>query len=242
VGVGVIERGADPAGWAIGAGFNCEGALPHGGAHGFGRENLCDTTSPTEAAQPSGREDDGGVLAFIELAEARIDVAADGFEAEIGTEAAELRGAAQRAGSDGLARLKFGKLSADNCIAGIFPLRDGGDGEARGQFGWQIFQTVHGEMGASIEKGFLDFLGEQAFAASGRTKVGEGSIGDFIAGRLYYFDVALVASLGEARFHPACLPERELRAARRNSQVHWSCKWKAFRMASTTCALSGLPA
>jgi hypothetical protein len=224
VGFGVIERGAHLAGWAIGAGFDGKGALSHGGAHGFGRENLGDAICPTEAAQSGRGEDDGGVLAFIELAEARIDVAADGFEAEIGTEAAELRGAAQRAGSNGLAGLKFCEPSADNCIAGIFPLRDGGDGEACGQFGWQIFQTVHSKIGASIENGFLDFLSEQAFAAGGRTELGEGSIGDFIAGRLYYFDVALVASLDEASFHPACLPERELRAARRNRQVHWSCK------------------
>ena len=107
-------------------------------------------------------------------------------------------------------RRQIGERAADHGVARIFALGNGGQHEAFGQFGRQILQAVHREIGAPVEQRFFDLLGEEALGAD----LGQRHVGDLVAGGLDDFDAALVAGGGELRGDPAGLPQCELRTAR----------------------------
>ena len=86
--------------------------------------------------------------------------------------------------------------AADHGVARIFALGNGRQHQARGQFGGQIFQAVDRQVGAAVEQRFFDFLGEKAFAAD----LGEGDVGDLVAGGLDDFDAASRPRGGELRW------------------------------------------
>src|SRR5580693_7822872 len=105
---GVVECGTGIPSNAVSAGFDGQRALPHGGAHGFGRQNLGDASGPTQALQSGGREHNSGILAFVEFAQARIEIAAYRFDDEVGTQSTQLGSAAKRTGSNGSASGQIG--------------------------------------------------------------------------------------------------------------------------------------
>ena len=53
----------------------------------------------------------------------------------------------------------------DHGVARIFALRNRGQHQAVRQFGGQVFQAVHRQVGAAVQQRLLDFLGEQALGA-----------------------------------------------------------------------------
>ncbi len=158
--------------------------------------------APAQAPQAGGSQQDRVVLAFVELAQARVDIAAHGLHLEIWPELAQLRGAAERTGADLNAQRQIGQLPAHHGIARIFTLGNGRQHEAFGQFGGQVFQTVHGQVGAAVEQRFFDLFGEEALGAD----LGQRDVGDFVAGSLNDFDAALAAGGGELRGDPTGLP------------------------------------
>ena len=185
-------------------------SLADGGAHHIRRQDFRDAAAPAEALQAGGGQQDGVVLACIELAQARIQIAAHRFHGEVRTELAQLRGAAQRAGSDPGAGGQIGQRAAHHGVARVLALGHGGQHQARGQLGGQILQAVHGEIGAAVEQGFLNLLGEQALGPD----LGERHIGDLVAGGLDDFDAARKPGGGELPLHPTGLPQGKLRTAR----------------------------
>ena len=82
-------------------------------------------------------------------------------------------------------------MLADHGVARIFALGNGGQHQALGQFGGQVLQAVHGQIGAAIEQRLFDFLGEESLGAD----LGQRHVGDLVAGGLDDFDAALVAAL-----------------------------------------------
>ena len=143
-------------------------ALADGGTHDVGAEDFADDVAPAESAQARGCQHNRVILSALDLGDAGIDVAANGLNIEIGPDAAELRYAPQRTGADLCAEFDIAQFAADDGVARIGPLRKGGDGEAFGQLGGQIFQAVDGKIDAFVEQGFLDLAGEEAFAAGSR--------------------------------------------------------------------------
>src|SRR5262249_58582923 len=75
------ERGDDIG--TIGATFEGERALPGRRQTLVGLEQRADAIAVTEALQSRGREDDRVVPRFVELAQARVDVAAQRFDTEL---------------------------------------------------------------------------------------------------------------------------------------------------------------
>src|SRR5205085_8325845 len=100
-----------------------------------------------------------------ELSEGRVEVAAHRLNAEVRPQLPQLRGSAQRAGADLGAMREVGQALADDSVTMILTLRDGGEDEAGWEFGRKILQAVNGEIGASVEQRFFDFLGEEPFRA-----------------------------------------------------------------------------
>ena len=126
--------------------------MTHGGAHGFDGKQFGDAISPTEAAQAGGGEQDGIVLAFVEFAEAGIEVAAHGFDDEVGPHLAELGGAAEGAGADLCAAREFEERLADDGVARVFAGGRGGEREPGGQLGGHVFERVDGDLGLLQEE------------------------------------------------------------------------------------------
>src|ERR1700688_1745758 len=77
------------------ADFDAKRSLTGGRAHDFGGDDLLDQLSFAQAIQPGRGQDDGVIFALFEFAQARIDVAAQRMNVEIGADSFELSLAAQ---------------------------------------------------------------------------------------------------------------------------------------------------
>ena len=113
-----------------------------------------------------------------------------------------MRGAAERTGADLGAERQIGQLAAHHGVARIFTLGDRRQHEAFGQFGGQVLQAVHGQVGAAVEQRLLDLFGEEALGAD----LGQRDVGDFVAGGFDDLDAALAAGGVELRGDPTGLP------------------------------------
>ena len=205
---------------AGGAGFEREGALAGGGADLVGREAGVDGFGAAEAVEAGGGEDEGITLAFGELAQAGVDVAANLDEADVGTEGEELGAATRAGGADGAVegqRVQSPVGLADPDVAGVDPGRDGGQGELRGQGGGEILERVHGEVDAALGEGLFDLLDEDAFAVDDRGGRDEAGLLHAVAGGADDFDLGGVAGGLEGGEDVVRLPEGELRSARANA-------------------------
>ena len=124
------------------AGFEGEGSLAGCGADLLGGETVVDGLGALEAVEAGGSEDEGVTLALLEFAQAGVDVAADFDEGDVGAEGEDLCAAAWTGGTDaasGGERVERPELFADPNVAGVGALGDGGEGELRGKFGWEVF-------------------------------------------------------------------------------------------------------
>jgi hypothetical protein len=128
---------------------------------------------------------------------------------KVGTKLAKLGTAAEAARAYAGAGLEFRETLPYQGIPRVFARRHGGEDEAVGELGGEILERVDGEIGAAVEQGFLDFLGEEALGAD----FGERDIGDLVAGGLDDFDAASQTSSRQLGLHPVGLPEGELGTA-----------------------------
>ena len=147
------------------ADFDAERALSCGGTHDFGGNDLFDQFRLAQALQSGRGEDDGVVFSLLEFAQARVDIAAQRMNVEIGADGLELRLAPQAGCADARALRQFLKariVARAERVARILPFRDGGDFESRRKFGGQVFQRMHGEIDASGGEGFFNFFGENS--------------------------------------------------------------------------------
>ena len=70
-----------------------------------------------------------------------------------------------RAARPAAGRRGCSRLAADEGVARILALGDGGDDQARRQLGRHVLQRMDGAVDAAVQQGLLDLLGEQALAA-----------------------------------------------------------------------------
>ena len=82
------------------ANFDAERSLSRGRAHDFRGDDLLDQFRLAQALQPGRGQNDGVVFSLFEFAQARVDVAAQGMNVEIGANGLQLRLTAQAAGAD----------------------------------------------------------------------------------------------------------------------------------------------
>jgi hypothetical protein len=110
-----------------------ERTLSGGGEHLFEAEDLRGFALEAEPAEAGEGEDGRVVVAVADLADAGLDVAADGTDLEVGANLAELCFAAGRAGAaDGAGReaVEGGAGAGDEDVAGVFAEGERGDDEA----------------------------------------------------------------------------------------------------------------
>jgi hypothetical protein len=135
-----------------------------------------------EAGQAGGGENDGVVLPLVELAQARVEVAAQAGDGEVGIACMQLRLAAQAGGAHHAAGrnvLEGSVLVRDNGIERILARRDGHQRELRLHRHRHILHGMHGDVGASIEQGRFQLLDEEPLAAD----LGQRPVEDLVAAR-----------------------------------------------------------
>ncbi len=192
---------------------------PAAGQKSLRLEALANPLGLFEAIETGGGEQNGVDLALGEFAQARVDVAAELDGLDVGAEGVQLRAATLAAGADDRALRQRGKaviLHRDEHIARVDARRRGGQRERLGQFGGQILERVHGEIDAALGERLFDFLGEHALGAD----LGEGDFLQPVAGGLDDLDFDGVALRAQKRGDVVGLPERELRAAAADAQIH----------------------
>src|SRR5947209_5722457 len=183
---------------------------------------LGDTLGKTQPVQARGCENDGIELAFVELAQARVDVAANRLKSQVGAGGANLRLAAQAARADErIVRQITKTLNAGvrhQRVAHVFAFADGADVQAGGKLGRQIFQAVNREVDAALVDGFFEFFGEQALALL--AELGQRDVEHAVAFGRDDFDLDLQAGMQalELALHPVSLPQRQLAAARSDDE------------------------
>ncbi len=200
-------------------------ALARRGHAGLGGQAERDALRQAEAAEAGRGEHDCVEVAGVELAQARVEVAAQAREAREREQALDLRDPAHAAGAeprrlaehrdhrvDGgrLGEFRRGRRQHDG-IERIFAGQRRGDREALGQDRRHVLGAVHGEIDPGGQQRVLDFLHEQALAADLRQRavglaVALGPDDDEFAGG--------AAGGGDAGGGLAGLPERQLAAAR----------------------------
>ena len=213
-GQGLFQR------FVVCAGFDGQGALADGGNHRIDGQELCDAVGPAQALQTGFGQDDGVVLAVVELLQARVDVAPQIGDEQVRPGVEELGLAAQARRADtGTGRQGFqGRIGIGNeGVVDMVAGRNGCQAEAVRDVRRQVLQTVDGQVDGAVQEALFQFCREQTFAAD----AGQRDIEDFVALR----DDVLELD-GQFRVVPAQgfgdvvgLPQGQLAAPRTDSQI-----------------------
>ncbi len=198
---------------AFGAHLQAQCALAGGRQHLVGLEQGTDAAFQTQALEARGREHDGVVLAFVELAQAGIEVAAQRLDVEVGAQRLQQHLPAQAGGADHGTLGQVGQAGVagrDEGIARILALHHAGQLEALGQLHGNVLERMHGHVGAAFFQRDFQLFHEEALAAH----LGQGAVEDLVAlgGHAEQFDG--VAARTQQGLHMFGLPEREAAFAR----------------------------
>src|SRR5690606_14708286 len=168
-GGGGVVQGAGPGGVDVAlARLQGQGALTRRGQEGVQRQALTDDLAEAETVEARTGQQDGVEVAVALPLQPGVDVAAQHFDVQVGTQGQRLRLTTQGGGAEAGALQQVGEggvMVADEGVAGVFALRHGGDGQTGGLFGGDVLHRVDGDVDAAVQQGFLDLLGEQGLAA-----------------------------------------------------------------------------
>ncbi len=95
-------------------------------------------------------------------------------------------------------------VAVDEDVAGVGAFADGAEGEAGGEFGGEVLEAVDGDIGAVLEEGDFEFLGEKSLGEA-FTLLGEGGGLELVASGLDDFKLE-----GKAREGGAALGENDV--------------------------------
>jgi hypothetical protein len=115
--------------------FDRHRALPGGRQADVRLQHRADALRQAEALEAGGGQDDGRVVAAIELAQAGIEVAAQRLDDQVRVARRDQRLAAQAAGADdgaGRQRVERGVIVGDEGVARVFALQHGGQANPSG--------------------------------------------------------------------------------------------------------------
>jgi hypothetical protein len=219
--------------WLSGARLDGQRALPHGRQTHLAVQHLVRARpEQPEAAQPSRGQHDGVELAAVQLAEARLHVAAQGGVVQVRTLHAQLRDAAQGRGphtSRRRQRHEVDAIAREQHVARVFTLGEAHQRHALGQLhvARDVFQRVHREVGLTAGHAGFHLGHEQPLATDG----GQRTVGDAVAqrGDVHLLDLDLGVERHDARGERPHLREREVAAAGRHAELH--APW-VFRVGS----------
>ena len=172
----------------------------------LGGQRLRVARSRAETVEPRLRQDDRLVLALRQLAEPRIDIAADGLGANIRASMKKEGTPAKARGADARARRQIVEprpVAGDKDVAGIRPRRVGDERETVGEERGHVLQAVDGRVHAPFQECLLDLLDEERLAP----EVREGDVGEPVAGGGDERDVDLDTAAAQALGHQLRLGE-----------------------------------
>ncbi len=119
------------------------------------RTSVASATRPS-LTRPRPRENDCVPLAFAQLPDARVHVAARFRANDVGSGGAELAGAARASGADPSAARQLAQgetVLRDQDVAGVFADGDRREPEPGRELGGKVFQAVDGDVDAPVEAG-----------------------------------------------------------------------------------------
>ena len=118
------------------AAFNADGPLPHSGQKRCRVKGMHEGHAEPQAVQPGRGQHNGVVNAFLQLAQARIHIAAQAFNAQIRAQGKQLRLTPQAAGANARAlrqSSKIGIAAGKQAIGGGLPWGHASKHQPRGQ-------------------------------------------------------------------------------------------------------------
>ena len=166
----------------VSAYLDAQRTLPGGRQHVGGGKGAADTVCQPEPLEPGSGQHNRVVLPFIELAQARVEVAAQGFDFQIWPQGFKQHQPAQtgRAHHRALRQLaKCCKLVGHKSVMRVFTRQYTGQGKARGQIHGYILQGVHGDVGPTFGERHFKLFNKQSLAAD----LAQGAVQDLVAQR-----------------------------------------------------------
>src|SRR5207247_9764392 len=137
--------------------------LPCLGEQLLGLEPFADLSAEAEPVETAGRENDRVETALMPLPQARVDIAPQRLDREVGLERVQLRAPAHRGGADAHAGAEL--AGAAQGVARIITLEVRTYGEAFGIRGRHVLGRVHGDVHATCEERLFELLHEDAARA-----------------------------------------------------------------------------
>ncbi len=191
------------------ADLQAQRALPGRRNHLVDRKARANAVAQAQAHQAGRGQHDRVVAAFVELAQAGVEVAAQRRHAQVGTQRQQLRHPAQAGGAHQRALRQFGDrrpLRRNEGIARILAIQHRHQLEAGGQLHRHVLERVHGQVrGARFQRG-LELLDEQPLAAD----LGQRAVDDLVAARGHSQQRSgQPQATPQQRLHMLRLPERE---------------------------------
>ena len=184
-------------------------ALSRCRTHELLREDFLHQFGFAEPRKPGGSQNDGIVFAFLQLAHARVNIAPQWMDDQVGPRGLQLRLAAQATGTHARSvwqRFYAVVLDREKYVARIDSRGDSDQLKSRWQPRRQILKAMHRDINPAFGQRLFDLLGEHALG----TDLGEGNVDDFVAGGLDDLELDLVAALAQQRRDVIGLPESEL--------------------------------
>ncbi len=207
----MVER-REPGGdiGAVGQCLDAERALPRRRQRLLGRDGGADARGQPEACQSRGSQDDGVVFAAVELAQARVEIAAQAGDGKVRILRMDLGLAPQARGADDCAGrhvVERGVLVRHEGIQRHLALAGGDQREALRQHHRHVLHRMHRDVGAAVEQGVFELLDEQPLAAD----LGERAVEDLVAagGHAEQFDAARRIQCFQTRLDVFGLPQGE---------------------------------
>ncbi len=159
-----------------------------------------------QALEARGGQHNGFVLAFVELAQPGVEVAAQRFDAQVGAQRLQQHGAAQARCAHHRALgqvVQAGVARRDKGVARILAFHHAGEQHAFGQFHRNVLERVHGDVGAAVFQRSFELFHEKALAAH----LGERAVKNLVAQRGHAQQADLVAACCEQGLHMFGLPQ-----------------------------------
>ncbi len=191
---------------AVAAHLDAQCALAGSGQHAARFEFTADALGHVQALEAGGRQHDGVVLAFVQLAQTGVEVAAQRLDLQVRAQGLQQHLAAQAGGADDgtLGQcIQAGVAGGDKGVARVFPFHHAGQCKAFGQFHGHILEGVHGDVGAAFFQGHFQFLDEQALAAD----LGQRTVQNLVALGGHAQQFHLVATCAQQGLHMFGLPQ-----------------------------------
>jgi hypothetical protein len=217
--LGVVQRGQRRAtARVVGAALDADHALANGRQRQLEVELLGHVVRDAEALQSGAGQQDRVEFAFVEPAQARVDVAAQQLEAQVGPCLPQLGLSARAGGADPSALRQVGETpeaARDERIERVGARQHRDDGEARWQFARHVLHRVHRKVGAAFLHRDFEFLDEQALAAD----LGQRAIEHAVALRAHRHEFHGQARMCRAQqgLHVLGLPHGQLAAPGRDA-------------------------